>query len=835
LKGQEKNNEKQKGIQQPSLVPKLELPKSGGAIQGIGEKYTANPATGTGNFSIPIGVTAGRGAPQLSISYSSGAGNGPFGLGWGMAIPSIIRKTERNLPLYNDTQDSDTFILSGAEDLVKKFNYNTTTGKWEQEIFTDNNYNVVRYRPRTEGLFARIEKWTNRLTNDVHWKSISGENITSIYGENAASRITDPKNPNRIFSWLLCKTFDSKGNITLYKYKQEDNDNVPNTLSEVQRRENIQPQKYLKQILYGNKKMYPEQKANPTAADFLFKVIFDYGEHNLDNPTLSEDNIWPCRLDAFSKYRSGFETRTRRLCRRIIMFHHFPKEFSIGEEPCAIQSTDFIYDENANITQLSAIQRVAYEKESGVNGGYVKNTMPPLEFAYSKATVNDVPKEIDQSNSRNTPQGLSGNYQFTDLNAEGLNGVLIETGGAWYYRRNLGDGTFDGIKTVAEKPNWSNLSGGTQLSNIESNGQLYLSRQGMNGGYSKRADDGSWSPFRNFDQIANINLSDPDIRYVDLNGDGKPEILIIRDELLRWYPNNGEDGYNREQRNFTGLNENQGPAKIFQNDLEGIYLNDMTGDGLSDIVRIRVNEICYWTNLGYGNFGEKVIMDNAPNFESPDRYHPQNLRLADIDGSGTTDILYLGGHKTQYWLNYSGNAFSEAFEIKNFPPTHKQITVSLVDLLGNGTACLVWSSPMASNAREPWRYIDIMNSTKPYLLTEIRNNMGSVTRSEYKPSTYFYLKDEREGKPWLTKLPFPVHVVHKTEIEDLITGHRFVSEYAYHHGYYDRAEREFRGFGFVEQWDDEAFKNPDKINPDVIYDKPRICTKSWFHTGAWGR
>ncbi len=850
-----KQKKDDKGIKQPSLVPKLELPKSGGAIQGIGEKYTANPATGTGNFQVPIGVTAGRGAPELSLTYSTGAGKSCFGLGWDMAIPSISRKTERNLPLYNDAQDSDTFILSGAEDLVKKLNKNAA-GKWEEEQFTKGDFKVTRYIPRTEGLFARIEKWVDETTKDVHWKSVSGENITSIYGRTPDSRISNPNNPAQVFSWLLCQTLDSKGNITLYEYKQEDNANVPDSLSEVQRKNNPQPQQYLKRILYGNKEMYPKINANPTEEDFLFKVVFDYGEHDWVQPTIAEQSTWPCRLDAFSKYRSGFEIRTRRLCRRVLMFHTFPPAYNIGEdqllpgavdhiagnplppgtndqtrEERLIQSTDLGYRENENITQVTSITKMAYEKEA--SGDYVKNDMPPLEFSYSEASVHEVPKEITSENSRNTPQGLSGSYQFSDINAEGLNGVLIETAGAWYYRRNLGHGQFDGIKPVLDKPNWSDLAGGTQLSNIESNGQLYLSRMGSNGGYTKREDDGSWSTFRNFEQRGNIDLSDPDIRYVDLNGDGRPELLLLRDELLRWYPNNGEKGYQQEHRNYTGQDENHGPARLFQNNLEGIYLNDMTGDGLSDIVRIRFNEICYWPNLGYGNFGEKVIMDNAPRFEAPDVFHPQNLRLADIDGSGTTDILYLAGHTTHYWLNHSGNGFSDAIEIKNAPPIHRQTTVSLVDLLGNGTACLVWSSPLAADALSLWKYIDIMNSTKPYLLTEVKNNMGSVTRSEYKPSTYFYLKDEREGRLWVTKLPFPVHVVHKTEIEDLITGHRFVSEYAYHHGYYDRAEREFRGFGFVEQWDDESFKDPKKLNPDLVYDKPRVHTKSWFHTGAW--
>ena len=62
----------------------------------------------------------------------------------------------------------------------------------------------------------------------------------------------------------------------------------------------------------------------------------------------------------------------------------------------------------------------------------------------------------------------------------------------------------------------------------------------------------------------------------------------------------------------------------------------MSGDGLIDIVRIRNGEVCYWPNLDYGKFGAKVAMDNAPLFDHPDSFNPAYLRLADIDGSGTT-------------------------------------------------------------------------------------------------------------------------------------------------------------------------------------------------------
>src|SRR5438132_6501829 len=106
----------------PSLTspPSISLPKGGGAIRGMGEKFAANPVTGTGSMSVPIATSPGRSGfgPQLSLSYDSGSGNSPFGFGWSLGLPSITRKTDKGLPQYQDPEESDVFILSGAEDLV---------------------------------------------------------------------------------------------------------------------------------------------------------------------------------------------------------------------------------------------------------------------------------------------------------------------------------------------------------------------------------------------------------------------------------------------------------------------------------------------------------------------------------------------------------------------------------------------------------------------------------------------------------------------------------------------------------------------------------------------
>jgi len=162
-------------------APSITLPKGGGAISGIGEKFAANPVTGTGSMTVPVFTSPGRSGfgPQLSLAYDSGAGNGPFGFGWNLSVPSITRRTDKGLPKYFDTEDSDIFILSGAEDLVPVLvNHN---GRWERQPFdspaSEPGYVVQRYRPRIEGLFARIERWTDKTTGISHWRSISKDTI----------------------------------------------------------------------------------------------------------------------------------------------------------------------------------------------------------------------------------------------------------------------------------------------------------------------------------------------------------------------------------------------------------------------------------------------------------------------------------------------------------------------------------------------------------------------------------------------------------------------------------------------------------------------------------
>jgi RHS repeat-associated protein len=308
-----------------------------------------------------------------------------------------------------------------------------------------------------------------------------------------------------------------------------------------------------------------------------------------------------------------------------------------------------------------------------------------------------------------------------------------------------------------------------------------------------------------------------------------------------WVMVSAEKGFGPAETVYKVTDEEQGPALVFADATQSIYLADMTGDGLADLVRIRNGEVCYWPNLGYGRFGAKVTTDNPPHFDYPEYFDQNRIRLADIDGSGITDIMYLGRDAVSLWFNQSGNSWSDPYRLTNFPAVDNLSSVTVIDLLGNGTACLVWSSPLLGNALQPMRYIDLMSGKKPHVLQSVHNNMGAETRLEYAPSTRFYLQDHAAGRPWITKLPFPVHVVERVEARDEVSKTKLVALYRYHHGYFDGEEREFRGFGLVEQWDTESFAQfagaglftapAEEVDEELHL--PPVYTKTWFHTGAY--
>ena len=745
-------------------LPAPTLPKGGGAIRDIGEKFSANPATGAGSLAVPVFTSPGRGGshPELTLQYDSGKGNGPYGIGWSLSVPRIARKTDKGLPRYgSDGAEADTFILSGAEDLVPALQQSGSGWAPDTATATEGSetYDILRYRPRVEAAYARIERWTRRSDGDVHWRSITRDNIASIYGHSASARIADPAAPRRVFSWLLEQTRDGKGNFIAYEYVPEDQKNLAPGIG-IERPRPV-ANLYLKRIYYGN-------QTHDLAGDWHFQVLFDYGEHDTHDPVNGPLGVWPGRQDPFSDFRATFEVRTYRLCRRILMLHAFDE---LGAGWTVVRSTELTHDQTPIATYLKSIVQRGWLRKT--DGSYDDSlTLPPLGFEYSQPTIEPTVHTIDPKSLANLPEGIDGKrYQLLDLDGEGLPGVLTQQAGAFFYKRNLGDGQFGPIARIAPQPSMADLGGGVQqLTDVDGSGAKCLVQLGRKPeGYFARR-DGGWQPFRTFRSLPNVDWSNPDLKYLDLDGDGLPDVLKPEGELFRWWPSRGRDGYGAERRVTQPRDDDKGPYVVWTDKRQAILIADMTGDGLPDLVRVTNTSVCYWPNRGYGQFGPRVIMKGAPQLAAPDLFNPIYVRLGDVDGSGTSDLIYLEHGKAHIWLNQSGNGYAEAETVPFPSPAGNSIMVA--DLLGKGTACLVWSSPLPANRGAQLRYIDLMSGIKPHLLISVDNHLGATTTINYLPSTKFYLDDRAAGLPWVTKLPFPTQVVASLEVDEVGHGNQ---------------------------------------------------------------
>ena len=299
-------------------------------------------------------------------------------------------------------------------------------------------------------------------------------------------------------------------------------------------------------------------------------------------------------------------------------------------------STDLTYRSTggSGMTTVASVAHTGYRRLPG--GGYRTASLPPLEFGYSQAVIGREPADLSPEALQNLPSGIDGTaYQWVDLDGDGLSGVLARQGGAWYYKANLGGGRFAAPRALATQPAMAAPGRRQELLDLDGSGHLDLVELGGPlPGFYERTDERSWRSFRPFGSHPEIAWGEPDLRMVDLDGDGLADVLITGDDAFTWYPSLGMEGFGDGRRTFQPWDEERGPRVMFADPEQTIYLADMSGDGLSDLVRVRNGEVCYWPNTGFGRFGTKVTMDRSPWMDQPGLFDQRRVRLADVDGSG---------------------------------------------------------------------------------------------------------------------------------------------------------------------------------------------------------
>lgn len=535
------------GAQGPSQI--ISLPRGGGAVRGIGETFTADAQTGTGNHVIPIVVPHGRRgfSPSLQLAYSTGNGNGPLGLGWALSVPGISRKTSRGVPSYDD--DSDVFVLSGAEDLV---------------VVGPTADGGIQYRPRTEGGFATI---VHHKANDQNYWTVTGaDGLVSRYGSvrppgasltwRDPSTITDPDATHHIFGWKLTETRDPLGNVIVYTYGVDDGGHGGR-------------QPLLRSIHYS-----------------------DYGDGQyLASVTLADEP----RDDAFSSYTAGFEIRTARRYSSITTQVHPGFDVPVRRYELRYQQ-----DPLNGVSLLAKVEVVGFDDE-----GTEHRDLPPLSLAYTH--IEPGKQAFHPVGGPDAPQFALAEpgVELVDVTGDGLPDVM-QCNGIVRYWRNRGDGTFDRPQEMRDAPAGVRLGeDGVRLLDADGDGRADLV---ANGGYYPLQFGPRWGRLHRYRTALAVGLTDARVRLLDVDGDGVTDAVQSVDRLL-WWRQDPYLGWTGPRPARFPVGDLPPPVDVAD---PHVRWADMTGDGLTDLVLVHDGTVDYWPSLGHGRWGGRVRMADSP-------------------------------------------------------------------------------------------------------------------------------------------------------------------------------------------------------------------------------
>jgi len=733
----------------------LKLPKGPGSLGGVGENVRVNLNMGVMSYGIGIKLPNGRvgQSPSFSLSYNSGGGSGVVGIGWNLVgLDSIERCTAKGLPRYGDTSLDPT---------LPKDDFMCTGGGGELAYMT-NSTGARCYRKRFEGSFLRY-CWHRKNDQDQrgYWTVEHGNGTIGYYGarykvsssrkvgvkeatEDSASQL---KSSLGTFRWMLRSQVDKNGNRVEYKYT---NDGA---------------QLYLIEVTWVF-----DKSGSP-----LYKMLVDYDES---------------RQDVLSDGKPGFFSRTKR---RIVGIRVL-----MSGKP--FRSYKLTYDEKSGLSRLLKV----------VQYGADAKTVYPVQFdmTYSPATFDNKFVTLKSITGGLGINFLTRQADFVDINGDGLPDVVHtdpSKGNHFFHYNQLKVKDFKLLSQSfsAATPNPQKKSSqlkerSTQMLDFNGDGftdmvdaknvKVYINKG--NGQWEKQT-----GSIENFPSPG----AHSDRRFFDYNGDKATDVMELNGNTITYYISDRKGKWVKKS-NMPGLGATFSKDKM--------QLIDINGDGLSDAVRIIEGKVLFKLYFGFGRFSKKWQEISVPGLKQS---LAEKVRFRDINGDGLADMVAFIADTIQFFRNTNSAGFAAPIKLdKSFfkgislPGSDpKRVEIRLADINGNGSQDIVW---LDDNGKIT--YLELF-ATRPNLLTHIYNGIGKRITVQYSSSVWYYIQDRDNPDPkkkvqWTSKLPMPFTVVRSTKTWGEIDpkapekGCSNIQDILYHDGYYDGVERRFRGFRHVE-------------------------------------
>lgn len=717
---------------------RVSLPEGPGSLEGVGENVEVDPNMGAMSYSVPISLPSGINgfSPSLGLGYSSSAGSSVVGVGWSIAVPSIERFTARGTPRY---QPDDVFASNGGEELV----------------MVDEADGKQVYRERFEGAFTRYT-WHGVGEGEAgYWTAEYADGSVAYFGADSDGNLVDAarsaKEDGGTYKYHIVERVDAYGHRIVYDYNKFDS-NWP----------------------------------------LLTQISWVFDEN--DNPIYQASLAYEDRQDFLSDAGAGYEELlTKRLAGvQVTANQGVVREYDLGYED---------YSTSGGFTRLTDVD--TYGK-----GGKMAGELYPIKFTfgYSNALgMECVGADCDSPylvsmGQQGAASGLaSGKATLVDINADGLPDV-VDTSGQGAHRILINritptdsgvSSTFDDPVDSAQGTGGNFALGGDQITQVvDVNGDglsdLLNTRTGttLMSGYGLADWQGSG---QSIDVGTLQSLDMADAKFMDYNNDKLIDLIVSTADSTVVYENLGDD--------FKVVTVDPIGVQLAGNDR--VQLADMNGDGYQDVVEVNTDgSMRYRINFGWGAFSEwrTITGVTIPSSEL------ELVDLEDLNGDGISDVVIVTATQVKYAINRNGNRFDSFVSLTSadidgsLPERSDGDIVLFADMNANGSEDIVWF-----DAAGEVKYLELF-PVRPNLLSRVDNGIGSIQLVDYTTSAIQEAQARIDGDAWTKSLSLPMNIVGRLDTFVTLTGGEDgqglhdITTYAYRDGFYDGVEKQFRGF-----------------------------------------